>query len=177
MDTDRLNRWLTLVANVGVLIGIIFLAVEIRQNSEHLALQLEFQTSQKIYDNNRDLLNSNTALVYSKAITHPENLTFDEGLLASSIVLNLLGEWEERYFIYKAGLINEADWQEHIIQNIDWTLGNDYALQTWRTSKGAFDSEFVQFVDSLVENINKTGTYDWWLDMQSQFSSSEELRD
>jgi len=33
MDTDRLNRWLTLVANLAVVAGIIFLAIEIRQNT------------------------------------------------------------------------------------------------------------------------------------------------
>jgi hypothetical protein len=36
MDSDRINRWLTLGANIGVLIGIVFLAVEIRQNRESL---------------------------------------------------------------------------------------------------------------------------------------------
>jgi len=32
MDFDRLNKWLALLANFGVVAGIIFLAVEIRQN-------------------------------------------------------------------------------------------------------------------------------------------------
>ena len=32
MDLDKLNKWLTLLANFGVVAGIIFLAVEIRQN-------------------------------------------------------------------------------------------------------------------------------------------------
>jgi hypothetical protein len=33
LDTDRLNRWLSLIANVGVIVGIIFLAVEIQQSN------------------------------------------------------------------------------------------------------------------------------------------------
>jgi len=33
VDTDRLNRWITLGANIGVLAGIIFLGLEIRQNT------------------------------------------------------------------------------------------------------------------------------------------------
>ena len=36
MDTDRLNRWLTLVANIGVVIGLAVLIYEIRV-SQHLA--------------------------------------------------------------------------------------------------------------------------------------------
>ena len=36
MDADRLNRWLALVANVSVVAGILFLAVEVRQNTASL---------------------------------------------------------------------------------------------------------------------------------------------
>jgi len=34
MNTDRVNKWLTLGANVGVLAGLILLVAEIRQNTE-----------------------------------------------------------------------------------------------------------------------------------------------
>lgn len=39
MDTDRVNRWLTLGANLGVLVGIALLVVELRQNNENLIAQ------------------------------------------------------------------------------------------------------------------------------------------
>ena len=31
---DRLNQWLTLLANLAVLVGIVFVALEIQQNTE-----------------------------------------------------------------------------------------------------------------------------------------------
>ncbi len=34
MDLKKLNQWLTLFANIGVLAGIIFLGFEIRQNTQ-----------------------------------------------------------------------------------------------------------------------------------------------
>jgi hypothetical protein len=36
MDTEKLNRWLSLLANVGVIAGILLLAWEVRQNQESL---------------------------------------------------------------------------------------------------------------------------------------------
>lgn len=39
MDSDRLNRWLTLIANAAVVAGIFFLALELRQNNELLQFQ------------------------------------------------------------------------------------------------------------------------------------------
>ena len=40
MDSDRLNRWLTLGANVGVLIGIALILVELNQNAELMRAQM-----------------------------------------------------------------------------------------------------------------------------------------
>jgi hypothetical protein len=36
MNLENLNKWLSLAANLGVIAGIIFLAIEIRQNQESL---------------------------------------------------------------------------------------------------------------------------------------------
>jgi hypothetical protein len=36
MNSENVNRWLSLAANIGVIAGIIFLAIEIRQNQESL---------------------------------------------------------------------------------------------------------------------------------------------
>ena len=40
MESDRLNRWLTLGANIGVLVGLVVLIVEIGQNTEMMRAQM-----------------------------------------------------------------------------------------------------------------------------------------
>ena len=40
MDSDGINKWLTLGANIGVLIGIVLLLIEIDQNSDLLKAQI-----------------------------------------------------------------------------------------------------------------------------------------
>ena len=40
MDPDKTNRWLTLVANIGVLIGLIVLIFELSQNTEMMRAQM-----------------------------------------------------------------------------------------------------------------------------------------
>ncbi len=177
MDSDRLNKWLTFGANIAVLIGILFLAIEIRQNSEHLALQLEFQAAQKIFENNRDLQDPNKALIFSKALTQPAELTLDEGWVASSIVLNMMNEWEDRFFIYESGLISDSEWKRHIRDNIDWTLGNLFAKKIWQLNKSAFEPKFAEYVDSLLINVDDNGSISWWTDMQSEFQNAEISKD
>ena len=40
MDTDKFNRWLTLTANLGILIGLVLLIVEIQQNTDLMRAQI-----------------------------------------------------------------------------------------------------------------------------------------
>ena len=48
MDTDKVNRWLTLGANLGVLVGIILLVVELEQNREMMQAQTRNELSNSI---------------------------------------------------------------------------------------------------------------------------------
>jgi hypothetical protein len=43
LDIDKFNQWLTLVANIGVVAGLVFLAFEVRQNT--LAMEREVTIS------------------------------------------------------------------------------------------------------------------------------------
>ena len=43
MDADRVNRWLTMVAILGVLIGLFLLVFEIRQNTDLMRAQIAMQ--------------------------------------------------------------------------------------------------------------------------------------
>ena len=40
MDLDKTNQWLTLIANIGVLVGLIFLIFELSQNTEMMRAQM-----------------------------------------------------------------------------------------------------------------------------------------
>jgi len=170
--SDRVNSWLSFIANVGILAGLVLVAIELNQNTDQLKLQLVFQTTQKLFDNNRDLLGDNPTPVITKSITNPDDLTYEEFLVASSFVLNQLNEWEDRFLIYEAGLISDRDWKRHIDQNVGWTLGNRFAQRYWSVSRSVFEPEFAQYVDGAITTIDEESTYQEWLD--SGFSHDSE---
>jgi hypothetical protein len=167
--SDRVNSWLSLIASVGILAGLVLVAIELNQNTDQLRLQLVFQTTQKIFENNRDLLGDNPTPTIAKSHTNPEDLTYEEFLIAGSHVLNLLNEWEDRFFVHEAGLISDQEWKRHIDENIDWTLGNRFAQGFWQASKSAFEPEFARYVDQALRGVNENATQSWWL--ESGFSS------
>ena len=46
MNSDRVNRWLTLGANLGVLVGILLLVLELDQNRDMMRSQIRYQAFQ-----------------------------------------------------------------------------------------------------------------------------------
>lgn len=148
MKLDRLNAWLTLAANVGVIAGIAFLGVEIRQNTG--ALQAQFRQS---------ALENATTYLY-KAVEDPElwlirfkpDLTDTERtkLAAYLFVLRERAEWAWRQF--NAGAIDEATW--HRVRDV--LVGSASFPQTrkwWRYyyARGDFEPGFREEINTLVE--------------------------
>ena len=52
MDRDRLNWWLTLLANVGVLGGLVFVGFEIRQNTSQLRADASYSITASVNELN-----------------------------------------------------------------------------------------------------------------------------
>ncbi len=71
MDSDRLNRWLTLGANLGVLVGIIFLAAEIRQNSDLARLQFAEDRQTTWQQGELVVFGDSIATVWEKSVLNP----------------------------------------------------------------------------------------------------------
>jgi len=114
MNLDSLNKWLTLLANFGVIAGIAFLAVEISQQSESLDQSNRIamtnaeasirMTSSSLQDNIAN--NPETAALYVKFLTN-EQLTPIEAIQSYSIASTLLQNWILAERCFQQGLLDE----------------------------------------------------------------------
>ena len=75
MKSESINRWLTLGANVGILIGLVLVSVEIRQNSDLVRLQFINDDLLALAQTDTPMLGDNAADVMMKAMYNPEELT------------------------------------------------------------------------------------------------------
>jgi hypothetical protein len=173
MKKIDLAQTITILANVGVIAGIVFLALELNQNSNQLALELEWQINDRIIQNNRSLMGENPTPIFVKSVTAPEDLTFEEFTVAGALVFNFLSTWEDRYFLYQAGLADEEDWKGYIDDDIDLTLGYRFAQVFWEESKGFFEPEFVEYVDMKLPLADSEGNFRWWQNVMNRLQSSD----
>ena len=153
MDTDRLNRWLTFGANVGVLIGIILLIVELGQNRDMMKSQTRNELAIGIIDISRGIAeNSEFADVLVRARAD-ESLTPTEKLQYNNAMVALFRYWENVHYQYRMGLYDESEFSTH---KVAWQIvinRDESTAQYWCERRHTYSSEFRIDMDALLNKF------------------------
>ena len=113
MKLDKLNSWLTLVSNLGVLLGIFVLVYELRQTQTDMKAdsmvartQMTMQVGE-VYFRNRiyEVLEKYSS---DQALSSEELYRMQEWLSVS------LRTWESSHYQYQLGVLDEEIWQSHL---------------------------------------------------------------
>ena len=114
MNFERLNHWLTLVANVGVVAGIIFLAYEIRLTRDALvgATYQQRTTAVENWDYNiaDSTYVSQAIRNYEQALAQGddfESLSDDDKFRLTSITVATFNRLDNFFYQYELGLVSE----------------------------------------------------------------------
>jgi hypothetical protein len=124
-----------------------------------------------MFENNRELLGDNPTPIYAKSVLSPEELTFEEFQVASAFVLNFLGVAEDRFFLYQKGLLSDQEWKAYIDDDLQLTLGYQFAQEYWNRSKSIFEPEFVKYVDEQLREVNSNTNYQGYVDTLEALST------
>jgi hypothetical protein len=109
MSPDTLSRWIAIGANLGVIAGIVFLALEIQQNSEMLEAQVRAErTTSRLRPS--ELLANNPHLAQALYKGRAGEPLTDEQLDLLNVFYNYtMTSWEYLWKEYEAGLLARED--------------------------------------------------------------------
>jgi len=154
MDTDRLNRWLTLVANLGVIAGIVFLAIEIRQNTATQELQMRMDRISGLMDPYFESPELVEVWAKVKAVDGLEpvaerfvdryKLTPEEAALWSRLI-------HRDWYVMQAQFITDGPSEdiERTVRNF-YYLYPDFRIVYEVNEDDALSNEFIEYVESIV---------------------------
>ena len=153
MTSDRLNWLLTVTANLGVVLGLGFLAVELRQNT--LATQATLNIDLlAIGRENAELLLSDDELaeIVLRAEQDPESLSLLEREKFLLFTSWRLGVWETAFMNADEGIIADRyfegfdAWYSELVRR-----GPGYKYW-WNESRHGYDPAFQEHVDRVFES-------------------------
>ena len=137
MDSDRLNRWLTLGANLAVLVGLVFLVVEINRNNEMMRAQTRSGITDAIIDNVKLGMDPRVIVAYQKQRSG-QPLSDEESILLNQIASATLRLWENTHYQYRNGLFDDAEFQADLAVWRQDMQKTEFKLSRKRTFNSCF---------------------------------------
>ena len=151
MKKIDLGQAISILANIGVIGGIVFLAYELRQNT----LATEITAAQNVITN---IGSRNIVVIESDEFANVvlraeagEPLTPSETMRLRIFFADALRGWQSIYVQNRRGALDEAIWRTQLAE-MKFTI-NGYASYRayWEATKENYSSGFVELVDSLID--------------------------
>ncbi len=151
MDWVAIQAIAETVGAIGVIVSIGYLAVQIRQNTRSVRAAA---SEDLVLDWNAAAEFMKTpwgARVYNLGAS-PDTigqLTPDERVSLRILALQLLRVYEQAFYQYKAGMLDQRIWQGWVTQ-IQFTYALAWFGPSWPARRALVDEEFARFIESLV---------------------------
>lgn len=152
MDSDRVNRWLTLAANIGVMVGIVLLIIELDQNRDMMRAQIRHELAVGIVDLLQTPANNEQLSDILFRAKSGEELTPREAFQFELRTNALFRYWEDVHYQYRVGLYDEIEFAK---QRDAWKAslaGSLLAVNYWCKVRSLYSPEFSSEMDSLIVN-------------------------
>jgi hypothetical protein len=171
MKSDTLTKWLTLCANLAILLGLGLVAYELNQNSQlaraafiHEGNALENQ----VWAN---LFGETPAEVIAKAVECPEKMTYADFMAMDAFLFSSMNMVYREYELSREGLFSTEEWKQEAAAYSRWYLGNEFGQAWWEVEgRGFFDPDFSHYID---EQLSEEGgdSYEYWQRIRDRMSS------
>jgi hypothetical protein len=158
MNSERLVNWLQIAGNLGLIAGLVLVAVQINQNTAITRADLTARSWEAAMQFNLAMMGENPSAAVAKAATDPSSLT-DEELL---VIHNLVWNWwnhDSRYeILMEQGLVDEQDWDRFVRGHArNYFAGTPVAMASWQIAVAeGFTREWESIAGDELKRIKPT---------------------
>ena len=164
MKADRWSTWLQILANLGLIVGLVLVAVEIQQTRDLARLQLQLEGTLAFQQVEIAMLGESPAEVWAKSILDPQSLSPAELKIIDSDLIHEINQWRRTSLMEAEGLAEPGATQRVARNNAWFYFGNPFAKQWWHTVKrdgGWDDPGFVLIVDTELAALDDDQNARW----------------
>lgn len=112
MKSENLNKWLTLGANLGVLIGLLVVILELQQTQIVMSAESSMQRAQMSRENASMAARNDIAGIDAKLAAGQE-LSSEELQNATEFAVSLLRHYEVMHYQNQIGVLDEEIWENN----------------------------------------------------------------
>jgi hypothetical protein len=153
MNADNVNKWLTLSANFGVVIGLILLIVEIGQNTEMMRAQINQSRTDTAMSDQQSLFNSDYIPAILVKRDSGEQLSEEEMTRYSAHFRSGMRNQDNNLWQYNQGFLGENT--PRSIRNFARSVigRTELSIATWDRQKNTYTDEYIAFVEEAISDL------------------------
>lgn len=164
MDADKVNKWLTLGANLGVLAGIILVAFEINQASLTSNAEMINSFQDRWVTIDMSWQDAEFAAAWAKSIENPEELSLPEMIQVSGQLWAFIDLVNSNRRLWELGVMTKpmATAEQVIADNAAIFFGNEFAQSWWIENRSVMNSDMRAMINAEIEKISTTRDFDYY---------------
>ena len=149
MDWTQLNTWLSLLANLGVIAGLVLVAIQIRQNTGITRAQVTNDWYMADMQLELAMMGEDPAASWTRAVFSPEDLDRSDAAVLDRYFNYGLVQIQRLQRMHELGMADEQ-WKDRI-GYLQWHLGNEVGRRWWEHFRHSFPVDFAAMVDKSLE--------------------------
>ncbi|MEO1250919.1 MAG: hypothetical protein AAFW81_01075 [Pseudomonadota bacterium] len=152
---EHINSWLTLGANVGVVLGLIILIIEVRQNASLTRVALETGKNDQLAHIELSIASPAVAAAWAKSIRAPETMSDADVRMVESHLVAVMLQWDNLFQMEASGLASRTRTESHIRNSAPYYFGSAYAKNWWRLQKSGWkDTPMMEVAGPVIEALD-----------------------
>ena len=148
------ENWVRIASSIGVILGILFLALEISQNTEMMRSQARDAISEKqMMVSEWVTTEPEMAIALAEAGQGLESMQPEHRIMYGYFMAGVWREWENSYYQYQRGLFELEEFEPRMER---WRaqMQSASSRNLWRTNRSWYAPGFRELVDNLIQVID-----------------------
>ena len=172
MDTDRVNRWMSLGASLGVLAGIILLAYEINQATLTTRAEMISSHHDRWVTIDLSWQDREFAAAWAKAMEDPKELTLTEMIQMNGFMWSYFDHINTNRVLWEMGVLDDLSStpEEIISSNTYIFFGNKFSQAWLEENRENIGPRTMEIVDQVLSELTADETLDSYIRIKTRIS-------
>jgi hypothetical protein len=160
---------LELVGTIGLIAGLVLVAIQIHQNSVLVRAELSSNRHDAWIEIDSAKRSDNFSRVLSKAIEDPVNLSLADMIAMEGYLLNFLAQLDREYVLAELKSF-QSDPNKTVKENVELYMGNQFAQAWWSVQKSdkLWSNQMIEAIDSELGKLSVTRDAEYYESIKSR---------
>jgi len=170
MSKREIGQWVTAATNLAVLVGVVLVIVELRQNAGIARLELMEARRASMEQFEAAFIDPELSAIWVKSVMDPSSMDLAEIRAMDSYLTNHLYQALLVYDMEQAGLMETGSTVAYMEADFPYVFGSRFAKAWWTHEGQTWDTEVVELAMPIVESVPDDLLQDRYSRMQQTFS-------